>query len=256
MAARSGSSRPSTSAISAKSANPPISTCAGATLFYLLTGKYPYLGFDPHEPDSYQIILQHPPLPLRAFRPDAPEGMERILLKSLQKQPKDRWKSAGGDGERPPSVQCAGECLNLSPTRVRHSCRTELPLDPQHAPPGIVGPTLRSDLPQPGNSPRIRNTARIHGSPDVECRLAWCSKRSPVMGLVLELRRRRSEPHQDIPRSRRTSSAERLAPFEYSSRARSIMAPKSGLRFKALGCETLIAPFIPNPSIASPPCYG
>ena len=68
---------------------------AGATLFYLLTGKYPYLGFDPRQPDSYQIILQHPPLPLRAFRPDAPEGLERILLKALHKQPRDRWKSAG-----------------------------------------------------------------------------------------------------------------------------------------------------------------
>jgi serine/threonine-protein kinase len=68
---------------------------AAATLFYLLTGKYPYLGFDPREPDSYQIILQHPALPLRAFRPDAPEGLERILLKALQKQPRDRWKSAG-----------------------------------------------------------------------------------------------------------------------------------------------------------------
>jgi hypothetical protein len=67
---------------------------AGATLFYLLTGKYPYLGFDARQPDSYQAILQHPPLPLRAFRPDAPEGMERILLKALQKQPRDRWKSA------------------------------------------------------------------------------------------------------------------------------------------------------------------
>ena len=67
---------------------------AAATLFYLLTGKYPYLGFDPREPDSYEIILEHPPLPLRAFRPDAPEGLERALLKALQKQPRDRWKSA------------------------------------------------------------------------------------------------------------------------------------------------------------------
>jgi serine/threonine-protein kinase len=67
---------------------------AGATLFYLLTNRYPYLGFDPRKPGSYEIILQNPPVPLRAFRPDAPEGMERILLKSLQKQPRDRWKSA------------------------------------------------------------------------------------------------------------------------------------------------------------------
>ncbi len=68
---------------------------AAATLFFLLTEKYPYLGFDPRHPDSYQMILQHPAVPLRAFRPDAPEGLERILLKALQKQPRDRWKTAG-----------------------------------------------------------------------------------------------------------------------------------------------------------------
>jgi serine/threonine-protein kinase len=67
---------------------------AGATLFYLLTNQYPYLGFDPRRPDSYDIILEHPPIPLRAYRPDAPESFERILLKSLQKNPRDRWKSA------------------------------------------------------------------------------------------------------------------------------------------------------------------
>ena len=67
---------------------------AGATLFYLLTNRYPYLNFDPRQPGSYEIILQHPPLPLRAFRPDAPEGFERVILKALQKQPRDRWKSA------------------------------------------------------------------------------------------------------------------------------------------------------------------
>ncbi len=67
---------------------------AGATLYFLITGKYPYLGFDPRRPDSYEMILEHPPVPLRAFRPDAPEGLEKILHKALQKQPRDRWKSA------------------------------------------------------------------------------------------------------------------------------------------------------------------
>jgi eukaryotic-like serine/threonine-protein kinase len=67
---------------------------AAVTMFYLLTGKYPYLGFDPRRPDSYEMIVQHPPVPLRAFRPDAPEGLERALQKALQKQPRDRWKSA------------------------------------------------------------------------------------------------------------------------------------------------------------------
>jgi eukaryotic-like serine/threonine-protein kinase len=67
---------------------------AGATLYFLITDKYPYLGFDPRRPDSYEMILEHPPVPLRAFRPDAPEGLEKILHKALQKQPRDRWQSA------------------------------------------------------------------------------------------------------------------------------------------------------------------
>jgi len=68
--------------------------CAGATLFFLLTEKYPFLGFDPRRNDSYEMVLENPPIPLRAFRPDAPEGLERVLLKALKKKPGDRWKSA------------------------------------------------------------------------------------------------------------------------------------------------------------------
>ena len=67
---------------------------AGATLYYLLTARYPFLNFDPYKPESYSQILEHPPVPLRAHRPDAPEGLERLIAKSLEKQPRDRWKSA------------------------------------------------------------------------------------------------------------------------------------------------------------------
>jgi serine/threonine-protein kinase len=67
---------------------------AATTLFYLLTNRYPYLGFDPLDPASYHVIVQNPPLPLRAYLPEAPEGFERILLKAMQKQPAKRWKSA------------------------------------------------------------------------------------------------------------------------------------------------------------------
>ena len=48
----------------------------------------------PHRGDAYAMILENPPVPLRAHRPDAPEGFERILRKALAKQPRDRWKSA------------------------------------------------------------------------------------------------------------------------------------------------------------------
>ncbi|WP_337173217.1 FHA domain-containing serine/threonine-protein kinase [Paludisphaera sp.] len=72
---------------------------AGATLYYLLTHQYPYYGFNPRQGNAYEMILESPPIPLRAFRPDAPGELERILMKSLQKQPRARWKSAQAMGE-------------------------------------------------------------------------------------------------------------------------------------------------------------
>ena len=59
-----------------------------------MTTTYPFYGFNPHRGDAYAMILENPPVPLRAHRPDAPEGFERILRKALEKQPRDRWKSA------------------------------------------------------------------------------------------------------------------------------------------------------------------
>lgn len=67
---------------------------AGATLYYLLTRKYPFLDFDPKRADALTMTLEHPPVPLRAHRHDAPEGLERVLRKALEKQPRERFKSA------------------------------------------------------------------------------------------------------------------------------------------------------------------
>jgi serine/threonine-protein kinase len=72
---------------------------AGATIYYLLTLKYPFLNFDPYKAEAYNLILEHPPVPLRAHRPDTPEGLERVLARALAKQPGDRWKSAKAMGE-------------------------------------------------------------------------------------------------------------------------------------------------------------
>ena len=92
--ARSASSRQSTSGSSARSGRPPTSTAPEQRSIYLLTEKYPFLGFDPCRPDTYEMVLENPPVPLRAFRPDAPEGLERVLLKALKKEPRNRFKSA------------------------------------------------------------------------------------------------------------------------------------------------------------------
>ncbi|MGE3819323.1 MAG: protein kinase [Isosphaeraceae bacterium] len=67
---------------------------AGATLYYMLTRRYPFLNFDPYKGDAYNMILEDPVVPLRAFRPDTPEGLGRVLARALAKQPKDRWKTA------------------------------------------------------------------------------------------------------------------------------------------------------------------
>ncbi len=65
-----------------------------ATLYFLLTGQYPFLNFDPNHPRSYAVILENPPLPIRARRPELPEAFDAILRKGLEKQPQDRWHSA------------------------------------------------------------------------------------------------------------------------------------------------------------------
>lgn len=67
---------------------------AGATLYYMLTRRYPFLNFDPYKGDAYNMILEDPVVPLRAFRPDTPEGLGKVLVKALAKNPRDRWKSA------------------------------------------------------------------------------------------------------------------------------------------------------------------
>jgi serine/threonine-protein kinase len=67
---------------------------AGVTLYYLLTGEYPYLDFDPASTKAYAMILEHPCVPARVRRTDVPDGLDRLLRKSLEKHPRDRWKSA------------------------------------------------------------------------------------------------------------------------------------------------------------------
>ena len=48
--------------------------CAAATLFYLLTNRYPYLGFDPRKPGSYEIILSTPPFRCALSGPTPPKA--------------------------------------------------------------------------------------------------------------------------------------------------------------------------------------
>ena len=72
----------------------------GATLYYLLTLKYPFYNFNPYHGDAYATILENPAAPLRAHRPDAPEGLERVLARPSE--------NSRGTAGRPPAPMAVG----------------------------------------------------------------------------------------------------------------------------------------------------
>jgi eukaryotic-like serine/threonine-protein kinase len=61
----------------------------GVILQELITGVAPFDGTT--IPDLLAAILQDPPPPLRQLRPDAPEGLERVIGRCLEKEPSARY---------------------------------------------------------------------------------------------------------------------------------------------------------------------
>jgi serine/threonine protein kinase len=63
----------------------------GVTLFELLTGTVPFDGET--MPAICSKILRDPPPPVRDLRPNAPEGLERVIAKCLEKERERRFAS-------------------------------------------------------------------------------------------------------------------------------------------------------------------
>ena len=63
----------------------------GATLYYLLTGRAPFIG-ETSEAIIPQV-LTNPPTRPRAIRPDISLDLEGIVIKCLEKDPKDRYQT-------------------------------------------------------------------------------------------------------------------------------------------------------------------
>jgi serine/threonine protein kinase len=63
----------------------------GVTLYELLTGKLPFDATD-YWPMLYQVTIDDPPSPC-SRRPDLDHELEKIVLKTLAKQPDDRYQS-------------------------------------------------------------------------------------------------------------------------------------------------------------------
>jgi serine/threonine protein kinase len=64
----------------------------GATLYEMLTGRPPHTGKTEH--DITRAALFAPITPVRALRPDCPEGLERIVMKALARDRDDRYECA------------------------------------------------------------------------------------------------------------------------------------------------------------------
>lgn len=65
--------------------------CLGVVLFELLTGTRPFVADNMTQ--LIQNILHEAPTPPRQLNPSVPEGLERIVLKMLQKDPQERYSN-------------------------------------------------------------------------------------------------------------------------------------------------------------------
>jgi WD40 repeat protein len=92
----------------------------GVVLYRLLTGQLPFTGDDP--PALLRQIADEPPAPPRAVRPGVPRDLETICLKALEKDPADRFPTAGAFAEEL-RRWLADEPLTIRPPTRWERCR-------------------------------------------------------------------------------------------------------------------------------------
>jgi serine/threonine protein kinase/tetratricopeptide (TPR) repeat protein len=66
---------------------------SGAVLYEMITGKRPF--GDLAGPPLIAAILEGAPMPPRQLNPRISDGLERVILRTLQKDPNERYQSAG-----------------------------------------------------------------------------------------------------------------------------------------------------------------
>lgn len=112
----------------------------GVVLYEMLTGRPPFSGENPVSIAFKQVHEQ--PISPRKINPDIPESLERVILRSLAKNPVDRYQSAlqvqadlnlcsrgGKVSPLPPGLFASEETVVLVPKRKKRK-RVKIPMVP------------------------------------------------------------------------------------------------------------------------------
>src|SRR5579859_2837978 len=109
----------------------------GVVMFEMLAGRPPFVG-----PTAVSIAMQHAstnPPSLRQFNPNVPPTVERIVMRTLEKEPEDRFQSAA---EMQQALrQCSKELM-----RVSRSSRIAARMPPASDGQGLLPPTKRGQF--------------------------------------------------------------------------------------------------------------
>ena len=141
----------------------------GVTMFQMATGRLPFADAGPSFGKILVAHLQQPPPLPRSIEPGVPEELERIVLRTLEKKPEDRYPSMTDLHD---ALQACMDGLGLSP---------EPPLAGEAGPPPGAG---RSASKAP---PSLASVTPALGSTAARTRLlgAQAQRRSPARGILL-----------------------------------------------------------------------
>lgn len=94
----------------------------GVMVYEMLTGRRPFVG-----ETQMQVIIKHiqdAPEPINSVRPELSQAVSDVIMKSLAKEPDDRFATAGDFAE------AFSDALHQGDSNVLHQVREEIPLDP------------------------------------------------------------------------------------------------------------------------------
>jgi serine/threonine protein kinase len=141
----------------------------GVILHELITGASPFDGTT--MPELLAAILQDPPPPLRAQRPEAPQGLEAVVARCLEKDPDARYADVA---ELTQALAPFGSAsARVSAERVSRVIRPRLPSDTSTS-----APIVRATIPAPSEfrqEPPTDGTVTVSATAD-----AWGATGVPV----------------------------------------------------------------------------